>query len=132
MSGRRFGKILVVDDEPDITAVFKRGLQLAGFEVDAYTDPVEALNAFTPGEYELLLTDIKMPNLTGFELYREIRKIDGKIKVAFITAFEIYRGEFEKIFPDIDVKFFITKPVSIDHLGKVMKDEMPKAYDTDA
>lgn len=132
MSGRALRKILLVDDEPDIIAVFKRGLELSGFEVDAYNDPLEALEAFKPGKYDLLLTDIKMPNLTGFELYHEIRKVDGKIKVAFMTAFDIYRNEFEKMFPEIDVRFFITKPATIEQLVSVVKAELPRTYDTEA
>jgi two-component system response regulator ChvI len=53
-----------------------------------------------------------MPGLTGFELYREIRKLDSEIKVAFLTAFEVYREEFRMMFPDVDVRFFISKPVN--------------------
>lgn len=132
MSGRTLRRILIVDDEPDITTVFKRGLELSGFEVDAYNDPLETLKAFTPGKYDLLLTDIKMPNVTGFELYREIRKLDSEIKVAFLTAFEVYHEEFKMMFPEIDVRFFISKPVSIEELVKVVKEELPRAYDTEA
>jgi DNA-binding NtrC family response regulator len=132
MSGRAVTKILVVDDEADITTIFKKGLELNGFEVDAFNDPEEALKAFQPGKYDILITDVKMPKMTGFDLYRQISKIESKIKVAFITAFEIYHDELVKVFPEIDVRCFITKPATIDQLVKVVTEELPKAYDTEA
>jgi len=72
-------RILLVDDEPDITSVTKRGLQSNGFEVDAFTDPAEALSNFKTAVYDLLLLDVKMPKINGFELYRRISKIDDSI-----------------------------------------------------
>jgi two-component system CheB/CheR fusion protein len=131
MSAKTIRKVLIIEDEVDMT-VFKRGLELEGFEIDAYSDPVDALNSFAANKYDLLLADIKMPNMSGFELYREIKKVDTRIKVAFITAFEIHRTEFEKPFPDIDVKLFIKKPISIEEVVKVIREEFPKLYDTDA
>jgi DNA-binding NtrC family response regulator len=133
MSGSTIpNKILIVDDEPDIAFVFKRGLESSGLQVDAFNDPEEALKVFKPGKYALLITDIKMPKMTGFDLYREVKKIDDKTKVAFISAFEVYREEFKKMFPDIDVRCFINKPVSIDKFVKIVTEELPKAYGTEA
>ena len=93
-------RILLVDDEPDITSVTKRGLQSNGFEVDAFTDPAEALSNFKTGIYDLLLLDVKMPKMNGFELCQRINKIDNKIKVCFMSAFESYAEEFETAFPN--------------------------------
>src|SRR5438105_7097247 len=92
--------IAVVDDEPDIAEVLKRGLEQNGFSVEAFTDPESALRKFRPGAYDMMIIDIRMPKLNGFDLYRELRKKDGKIKVVFLTAFEIYYDEFRKMFPD--------------------------------
>ena len=109
-------KILVVDDEPDIASSIKRGLERNGFQVDAFTDPENALSEFKPGIYDLLLIDIRMPKLNGFELYREIKKKDDNTKICFFTAFEVYYDEFKKVFPTLDVKCFIRKPITINDL----------------
>jgi DNA-binding response OmpR family regulator len=120
------GRILVVDDERDITSVIKRGLENAGYAVDAFNDPEQALAHFKKDYYNMLIFDIRMPKVNGFQLYREIRKKDGKAKVCFMTAFEIYRKEFEKVFPDYDVKCFLTKPLSIKDLQKIVEIELEK------
>ena len=120
------GRILVVDNEPDITSVIKRGLEGAGYAVDAFNDPEQALVHFKGSYYDMLIFDVRMPKLNGFQLYREIRKKDGKAKVCFMTAFEVYREEFEKVFPDYDVKCFLTKPLSIKDLQKIIEAELEK------
>ncbi|HYT45952.1 MAG TPA: response regulator, partial [Methylomirabilota bacterium] len=90
---------------------------------------------FRSGSYDLALIDYKMPNMNGFELYREIRKIDERVKVCFITAFEVYHEELKKKFQsnldtspqykqEIDVKCFIQKPIDIDELVKRIKEEL--------
>jgi CheY-like chemotaxis protein len=128
-------RILLVDDEVDITTVFTLCLEDNGFEVDAFNDPLQALSGFKSGSYELALIDYKMPNMNGFELYREIRKIDERVKVCFITAFEVYHEELKKKFQsnlntspqykqEVDVKCFIQKPIDIDELVKRIKEEL--------
>ena len=109
-------RIAVVDDEPDITTVLKRGLEHHGFSVDVFNDSQVVLERFKPGSFDLMIIDIRMPKLNGFELYRELKKIDSAIKVCFLTAFEIYYEEFRKMFPTIDVKAFVRKPISISSL----------------
>ncbi len=114
-------RILVVDDEPDNTSVFSMGLEDEGFVVDTYNDPQLALSAFKAGTYDLLILDIKMPIMNGFELYEKIIKIDNKLKVCFLTAFgEGYYEEFRRKFPtpsSSDVNF-VRKPIRIDELVK--------------
>lgn len=122
----RKGRILVVDDEPDITSVIKRGLETVGYAVEAFNDPEQALSHFKSGYYDMLIFDIRMPKLNGFQLYREIRKKDSKALVCFMTAFEVYRSEFEKVFPDYDVKCFLTKPLSIKDLQKIIQAELER------
>jgi two-component system, OmpR family, response regulator ChvI len=95
------------------TSVIKRGLEAAGYAVDAFNDPEQALAHFKNGYYDMLIFDVRMPKLNGFQLYREIRKKDSKAKVCFMTAFEVYREEFEQEFSDYNVKCFLTKPLSI-------------------
>ena len=110
-------RILLVDDEVDIISVFKMILEMNGYDVDAYTNPSIALDDFKPSFYGLLLLDIRMPTMSGFELYRKMRKIDEQVKVCFITAFEDYREEFKESFPMLDeYKYFIRKPKAIEDL----------------
>lgn len=109
-------RILVIDDERDVTTSLKRGLELHGFKVDTFNDPLEALSKFKPDSYDLLLIDIRMPKMNGFELYREIRKKGDNSTMCFITAFEVYQNEFERIFPKLDVRYFIKKPIKISDL----------------
>ena len=110
-------RILLVDDESDVISVFKMILEMNGYEVDAYTSPVTALENFKPDFYGLLLLDIRMPTMNGFELYRKMRNIDDDVKVCFITAFEDYREEFRETFPLLDeFKYFIRKPKAVEDL----------------
>ena len=111
-------RIAIVDDEPDITAVLKKGLEQNGFAVDAFNDPRQALSSYKPQHYDLMIIDIRMPNINGFDLYRELKKKDSSVKVCFLTAFEIYYEEFRKMFPNIDVRAFVRKPVGIAALVK--------------
>lgn len=109
-------RIAIVDDEPDITNVLKKGLERYGFTVDTFNDPQAALASFQPMYYDLMIIDIRMPRINGFDLYRQLKKRDTGVKVCFLTAFQIYYEEFRKMFPTIDVKAFITKPVGISNL----------------
>jgi DNA-binding response OmpR family regulator len=117
-------KLLIVDDEPDITSVLRRGLEQHGFVVDTFNDPVEALSGFKVGYYDLLLLDISMPKMNGFELYNEMAKIDNKVKVCFMTAFEIYRDEFKRLFPKLNLNCFANKPISLKTLANLLKMEL--------
>jgi len=122
---KREKRILFVDDEPDNISVFSIGLEDEGFTVDTFTDPQLALSAFKAKTYDLLILDIKMPNMNGFELYEKVNKIDTKLKVCFLTAFgEGYHEEFRRRFPASsfsDVNF-IRKPIRINDLVKKVND----------
>ncbi len=109
-------RVLIVDDEVDITDALKAGLERRGFKVDTFNDPQQALTAFKPATYDIAILDIRMPKMNGFELYREMRKVDGKASVCFLTAFDVHKDEFEKMFPDVQVKAFLKKPITIDSL----------------
>lgn len=121
MAKEKKNKILVVDDEPDNTSIFSMSLEDGGFEVDAFTDPLLALSMFKSSRkrYDYLVLDIKMPDMNGFELYEEIRKIDNKVKACFLTAFgEGYTEEFVKRFPTSTNVSFMRKPIRVDDLVK--------------
>lgn len=103
-------RILVVDDESDIGLTLKIVLETNGFKIQAFTDPILALRNFAARSYDLALLDIRMPKITGLGLYRELRKIDNKIKVCFLSATTSYQ-EFAKYFPTIKENQVIKKPV---------------------
>ncbi len=119
-------RVLIVDDEPDVTLVLKQVLDENGFEADSYDEPRLALNNFKANMYDLLLLDIKMPDINGLDLYQEIRKIDDKVKVCFLTASEMFYEKFRKEEPysKFDKELFIAKPIEneelLDHLNKVI------------
>jgi DNA-binding response OmpR family regulator len=112
-------RILVVDDEPDLTRVSTLALEYHGFKVDTFNDPQEALSKFKPGSYDLIILDIKMPKMDGFELYHEIKKKDNNAKVCFLTASELYYEEFRnKEYRALDRNLFIRKPINNEDLVK--------------
>ena len=108
-------KIMLVDDEADILWLFKMILESdARLKVDSFADPVIALENFRPGLYDLLLIDIAMPKMNGFELYDKIRELDKKVKISFVTASEMFYEEIRKeAFPELDTTIcFIRKPIA--------------------
>ena len=112
-------KILAVDDEPDLTKLCSLALEYHGFKVDTFNDPQEALSNYKPGYYDLVILDIKMPKMDGFELYDEIKKKDQKAKVCFLTASELYYEEFrKKEYCALDRDLFIRKPIDNEELLK--------------
>ena len=112
-------RIMVVDDESDLTLFYRMSLEYHGVEVDTFNDPREALSKYKPDYYDLIVLDIKMPGMDGFELYRKIQKIDDKAKVCFLTASEMSYEEFRrKEHSALDKDLFIRKPVENEELIK--------------
>ena len=118
-------KILVVDDDPDVNLTMKVALKDEGFEVDTFDSPQLALSSFKPDFYDLVLLDVKMPKIDGFEFYGEIKKRDDKVKVCFLTASEYTQyEEFLKENPKVTVKCFARKPIPIAELAKLVKQQL--------
>jgi DNA-binding response OmpR family regulator len=121
-------RVLLVDDEPDLNLTLKMVLEENGFKVDSFTDPLSALENFkgeAAGMYELVILDMKMPQMNGFELYRQIKKIDDKVKVCFLTAGEMDYEQFRKeLIPALDNNCYIQKPIEnemlIRRLNRIM------------
>ena len=118
-------KILLVDDEPDIIDSLKIGLEDNGFAVDTYTDSALALSDFKTDVYDLVLLDVKMPKINGFELYEKLREKDSKVNVCFITAHEVYYESLREIFPDMNCDCYV-KPINIDDLVRRVKAQLDK------
>lgn len=108
--------IMIVDDDSDTVNLFKDYLKEHGYQVESYTNPLNALSSFRPGRYDLLLIDVKMPIMNGFQLYRELKEVDETCKVCFITAFEVYYESLLEFFPNLDVTCFIKKPIAKEEL----------------
>lgn len=114
------GRILVVDDEPDITLTLEAGLKIVGlFDVDTFNDPESALKSFKPDFYALVLIDITMPKMDGFQLYESLKKIDPNVKACFLTASEMYYGVRRGVeHCALNKNVFLQKPISTDDLIK--------------
>ncbi len=108
---------MIVDDENDILSILKSGLESrGGFVVDTFNSGEAALHTFVSrasDHYDLVPTDIRMPEMNGFDLYREIREKNASIPIAFFIAFEINEDEFSKVMPSIKVRDVIKKPIRI-------------------
>jgi DNA-binding response OmpR family regulator len=111
-------RILVVDDESDVCMALEKILDEHGFTVDSYKNPLLAFQKFKADLYDLVILDIKMPELNGFVLYREIKSLDKKVKVCFLTAGEMYYGVYSDIFSSLHANYFIRKPIDNEILLK--------------
>lgn len=124
--------ILVVDDEADILAVIRSSLKRKGYNIDTFSDSLLALEAFRANQskYDLVLSDIRIPKLNGFEFSRELRRIRPDIKIIFMTAFEIDKPEFDKVMPSLKINGFISKPFHAIKLYEVISQVLlPVQYD---
>ena len=118
-------RILLVDDEPEITETFSLALEDSGlYEVDTYNNPIIALSQFRSNFYDLALLDIRMPDMNGWELYNEIQKKDSHVKVCFISAYSIEDNALIKQFPELKIKCFLPKPVTIKVLLERLETEL--------
>jgi DNA-binding response OmpR family regulator len=104
-------RILIVDDEPDVNLALRIVLEDSNFIVDSFNDPLRALENFKADMYDLAILDIKMPKKDGFEVYKEILKIDNRVKVCFLTAGDINYRSLKETFPTLDENQFIRKPI---------------------
>ena len=113
-------KILLVDNEVDITYALTNALENYGFNIEAFNDPILALNSYNSNIYDLVILDIKMPKMDGFELYNKIREKDPHVKICFLTASELFYEEFRKarflLSEKIGEEYFIQKPIKTDDL----------------
>jgi DNA-binding response OmpR family regulator len=119
-------RILVLDDDYDVALTFKTGLEESGYDVDLFTDPNKVIREFEAGVYAMLLVDIRMPGITGFEVFEKLRKRDKHFRICFITAFQQYYDSIIEFFPRLDVNCFLKKPISIAELREHVEDELSK------
>jgi DNA-binding response OmpR family regulator len=124
-----YKRILVVDDDTDITLTFKSALEGyyhddKRFEVYIYNNPLVALSEFKPHFYDLLLTDINLPDMNGFQFSQKVLELDVNVRVCFMTAGEANIEALREVYSNVNMGCFIKKPVSIDYLIKRLRAEL--------
>jgi CheY-like chemotaxis protein len=122
-------RILIIDNESDITLTFKKGLETENnennlFKVYTYNDPLEGLSQFKPNFYDLLLVDINMPKMDGFEFSAKILELDLNIKICFMSSGLINQEAIREQYPSLSIGCFIRKPLEIKDLVKRLKAEL--------
>ena len=120
--------ILLVDDELDVIYTIKNMLEDNGFQIDSFNDPITALKSYLTNFYDLVILDIKMPKMDGFELYNKLKEKDPKVKICFLTASEMYYEKFRKTHSEfskiIDEECFIQKPIKAKDLIRKIQDRI--------
>ena len=123
LSSRNRDCIVIIDDEIDLLVVYKKALELAGLKVSAFSDPIKALEEFKLNytRYVLVITDIRMQQMNGYELINQIKKINPEIKVIFVTAQDVSKPDIlSKLDKGIFIDEFMHKPVSLDKLNRIV------------
>ena len=119
-------KVLLVDNEPDVTYAIRTVLEDNGFEVDPFNDPVLVCDTYKSNYYDLVILDIKMPKMDGFQLYDCIRQKDRKTKICFLTASEMFYESLRQarnlIGDVLGEQYFIQKPIKTDELIRRLTD----------
>jgi CheY-like chemotaxis protein len=117
-------KILLVDNEADITYALENALENYGYSIYSFNDSMLALNSYKSNFYDLVILDIKMPKMDGFELYNKIKERDPEVKICFLTASELFYEEFRKtrymLGEKLGEEYFIQKPIKTDELVQKM------------
>lgn len=116
--------IIVIDDDVGTALFFKICLEDEGHQVRLFNDPTSLLEEFEPGIYDLLITDIRMPRINGFELASRIRNMDSKIRICLATAFEEYYQSIIKSYTDLSFNCIIRKPISKDSFLEIVEDRL--------
>ena len=109
-------RVLIIDDDKDVSNLFKIYLEKSGeYQIDAYTDPVDALYYFKKGLYDLVLLDLKMPQIDGISMYQQLKKVDSNTSICLITADIVNLEQLKTKIPNIE-KYVIYKPTLLRNL----------------
>jgi DNA-binding NtrC family response regulator len=115
--------ILLIDDDEDILSIFKNSLKAAGYSTYGFINPIAAFEHFkqNPKAYQIIITDVRMPGMSGFELVKEIRRINPDVKIIMTSSFEMSMNEVERVLPSLKIDIFVNKPVSLAKLNDIVK-----------
>lgn len=118
-------RILIVDDEADITQVLRMGMEAHGYKADPFTNPETALAKFKQGAYDMALLDIRMNGLTGFELFERLHAIDPKMKICFITAYDFENLEgYKQLYAIVPRHCYLRKPLNLPEIVQLIRREL--------
>jgi CheY-like chemotaxis protein len=118
-------RVLLVDDNVELADLIKLGLEYDHFaKVDVYNDPIQCILNYKPGSYNVIFLDIEMPLMDGFQIYRELKKIDRRARVCFLTAFDAYESNFSEIFHEENIERVLKKPVTMDCLKQEISQQL--------
>lgn len=118
-------RLLIVDDEADITQVLKMGMEAHGFHADPFTNPQAALAKFKAGAYDMALLDIRMNGLTGFELFERLHAIDPKMKICFITAYDFENLDgCKQLYDIVPSHCYLRKPLNLPGIVNLIRREL--------
>ena len=115
--------ILLIDDDEDILSIFKNSLKAAGYSTYGFINPIAAFEHFkqNPKAYQIIITDVRMPGMSGFELVKEIRRINPDVKIIMTSSFEMSMNEVESVLPSLKIDVFVNKPVRLAKLNDIVK-----------
>jgi DNA-binding NtrC family response regulator len=115
--------ILLIDDDEDILSIFKNSLKAAGYSTYGFINPIAAFEHFKqdPKAYQIIITDVRMPGMSGFELVKEIRRINPDVKIIMTSSFEMSMNEVERVLPSLKIDVFVDKPVRLAKLNDIVK-----------
>jgi CheY-like chemotaxis protein len=125
-SSRPERRVLVIDDNEGVAQALKSAINVVGSQVAVFNDPREAVASFRAAAYDLVLLDMRMPTMNGFEVYRELRKVDGSVRICLLSVFDIYEREFSLMFPEARIHAFLTKPVDLGTITRLINDLPPQ------
>jgi DNA-binding NtrC family response regulator len=115
--------ILIIDDEPDILGIFKQSLERAGYSTYGFVNASAAFEHYMQNRqsYQIIISDVRMPGMTGLELARKVRKISKDVKIVLMSSFEITMPEFKKVLPSLKVDALLDKPIRLEKLNAVIE-----------
>jgi CheY-like chemotaxis protein len=115
--------ILLIDDEADILKIFKKFLEMSGYSTYGFVNPAAAVEHFrqNPKSYQIIITDVRMPGMSGFEVVREVREINRDVKIVMTSSFEINMNEMKAVLPSVKVDGLIEKPIKLEKLNEIVQ-----------
>ena len=125
-------KILVICDGKEIPKSFVTTLAKNSYELRVYGDPLGALEEIRQHLYELVIIDLGLPRVNGFSIYRRFVEMDREVNICFLTTVEVRKNEFDILFPDLNVKFFLTKPLSASVLLEYLRNQCRSQLSTNS
>jgi CheY-like chemotaxis protein len=116
-------KVMVIDDEPEVVTTIQHLLKINGYKANGFSNPKEAVEEFQDNsqEYALVISDIRMPAMNGFELARKVRGAKPDVPIVLMSAFEINKPEFSLLFPSTPVSELVTKPLTMARLIAIVR-----------